>query len=87
MKNRYGSGYILELKLKSLASETSGSATARDVEEAREKRKEHLSAFIRNLFSSSQLQETFEDRITFSIAQDSISSLAETFRALEEGKC
>ena len=85
LKNRYGSGYLLELKLKSLNSETSGSATATDVEASRAERKEALTKFIHTLFPSAFIQESFEDRTIFGIAQDSISSLSETFKALEEG--
>lgn len=86
LKNRYGSGYLLELKLKSLSSETSGSATLRDVEAVRRRRKEELKTFIQGMFSTAQVQEDFEDRIIFAIAQESIVSLAETFNALETGK-
>lgn len=85
LKNRYGSGYLLELKLKSLSSETSGSAATEDVETSRTQRKENLTAFILKLFSSAQIQESFEDRVIFAIAQDNITSLAETFKELEEG--
>ena len=85
LKNRYGSGYLLELKLKSLNSETRGSAAETDVEASRTERKEALKMFIQSLFSSAFIQESFEDRMIFGIAQDNISSLAETFKALEEG--
>ena len=85
LKNRYGSGYLLELKLKSLSSETSGSATVLDVETSRVERKQGLTAFITNIFSSAKIQESFEDRIIFSIAQDNVTSLADTFKSLEEG--
>ena len=85
LKNRYGSGYLLELKLKSLSSETSGSAQSKDVEAIRKQRKEELSQFIRNMFSTATIQEDFEDRIIFNIAQESIVSLAQTFQDLEEG--
>lgn len=85
MKNRYGSGYLLELKLKSLSSETSGSAAAEDVEISRAQRKENLTTFIHKLFPSAHIQESFEDRVIFGIAQDNITSLAETFKVLEEG--
>lgn len=85
LKNRYGSGYLLELKLKSLGSETSGSASLADVDSSRSERKENLTTFINSLFTSAHVQESFEDRIIFGIAQDNISSLSETFQALEEG--
>lgn len=86
LKNRYGSGYLLELKLKSLSSETSGSASFTDVDSSRMERKENLTKFINSLFTSAHVQESFEDRVIFGIAQDNISSLAETFQALEEGE-
>ncbi|XP_046440757.1 ABC-type organic anion transporter ABCA8-like [Daphnia pulex] len=86
LKNRYGSGYLLELKLKSLGSETSGSASLADVDSSRSERKENLTTFINSLFTSAHVQESFEDRIIFGIAQDNISSLSETFQALEEAR-
>lgn len=86
LKNRYGSGYLLELKLKSLSSETSGSASSTDVEVSRAERKANLIAYINRQFSSAQVQESFEDRVIFAIAQDNITSLADTFKSLEEGK-
>ena len=84
LKNRYGSGYLLELKLKSLSSETSGSASLADVDSSRSKRKENLTTFINSLFTSAHVQESFEDRIIFGISQDNISSLFDTFQALDE---
>ncbi|XP_045030700.1 ABC-type organic anion transporter ABCA8 [Daphnia magna] len=86
LKNRYGSGYLLELKLKSLSSETSGSASFTDVDSSRTQRKENLITFINSLFTSAHVQESFEDRVIFGISQDNISSLAETFRTLEEAR-
>ena len=86
LKNRYGSGYILEIKLKSLASETSGSAAVADVNAARDERKAKLTEFTRSMFTDALIQESFEDRVIFGLAQDSVVSLAETFNSLENGK-
>jgi hypothetical protein len=86
LKNRYGNGYILEIKLKSLASETSGSASDTAVSATRLERKEKLTVFIRQLFRDALIQESFEDRLIFGLAQDSVVSLADTFNSLEGGK-
>ena len=85
LKNRYGSGYLLELKLKSLASETSGFAEQTRVNTARTERMNLLTDFIVRLFSSAVIQESFEDRIIFNIAQENVVSLAHTFESLEKG--
>ena len=68
-----------------MSSETSGSATVFDVEASRTARKQGLTQFITNIFSSAKIQESFEDRIIFSIAQENVTSLAEMFKSLEEG--
>lgn len=85
LKNRYGSGYLLELKLKSLASETSGFAEQTRVNTARTERMNLLTDFIVRLFSSAVILESFEDRIIFNIAQENVVSLAHTFESLEKG--
>jgi len=84
LKNRYGTGYLLELKLKSLASETSGLAEQSSVEAVRTERINLLTAFIARLFPSATVQESFEDRVIFNVAQESIVSLAYTFESLEK---
>jgi len=84
LKNRYGSGYLLELKLKSLASETSGFAEQTRVNTARTERMNLLTDFIVRLFSSAVILESFEDRIIFNIAQENVVSLAHTFESLEK---
>lgn len=78
MKNRYGSGYLIELKLKSLASESSDRLAEQKANADRIRR-------INSLFPSAVVQESFEDRVIFSVAQESIISLAHTFESLEKG--
>lgn len=75
---------MLELKLKSLASETSGLAEQSSVEAVRTERINLLTAFIARLFPSATVQESFEDRVIFNVAQESIVSLAYTFESLEK---
>ena len=76
LKNRYGSGYLLEVKLRAVTS---------DVRNVRTERREALVAFANKTFKNINIQESFEDRIIFNIAQDSVTSLSETFQALEAG--
>nr|QST14978.1 ABCA5 protein [Diaphanosoma celebensis] len=83
LKNRYGNGYVLEIKLKSLSSETSGSASAVDVAAERVRRKEKLTDFVRRLFRDALIEESFEDRLIFGLAQENVVSLADTFNSLE----
>lgn len=79
MKNRYGSGYLLEIKLKAVTS------SATDVQTLRSERREALVTFANETFKKVSIQESFEDRIIFNIAQDSVESLSDTFKALEAG--
>lgn len=85
LKNRYGNGYILEIKLKNASLELSESSASTEQQYSRQERKENVISFVKRLFVGAEIHETFEDRIIFAIAQDSINALSETFRALEEG--
>lgn len=76
LKNRYGNGYLLEMKLKPLHSKT---------EMFRSQRRNALLLFVSQAFTQSTIHETFEDRIVFNVPQEGIESLAETFEALEAG--
>ncbi len=53
---------------------------------ARDQRRQKLTDFIKGLFSEALVKETFEDRVIFGIAQDSVVSLADTFKLLENGE-
>lgn len=77
LKNLYGAGYTLEMKLKSgdrTPTSTSGTAT------------NDLKDFVVEMFPEATLQESFADRLVFSVPQQSVPSLANCFLQLEKGK-
>ncbi|XP_072159520.1 cholesterol transporter ABCA5 [Bemisia tabaci] len=76
LKNLYGAGYNLEMKLK----HQDGTV------EASQQRHEALKQFVDNLFSDAVLDESFVDRLLFSIPQRAVKSLAECFTQLEKAK-
>ncbi|XP_072383028.1 cholesterol transporter ABCA5-like [Diabrotica undecimpunctata] len=75
LKNLYGAGYNLEVKL----------ATQQGTD-LNQKLKE-LENYVFSLFPNAVLQETFGDRLIFSVPQQSVPSLANCFRSLEDAKC
>ncbi|XP_067014846.1 cholesterol transporter ABCA5 [Anabrus simplex] len=77
LKNRYGAGYKLEMKLRG------GDQTPTTPSSDRHK---DIKAFVRGLFRDSVLEETFADRLVFSVPQSSVTSLAQSFRQLEKAK-
>ncbi|XP_059079473.1 cholesterol transporter ABCA5-like isoform X1 [Tigriopus californicus] len=76
LKNRYGSGYMLEAKLKNEGGP----------EEALDQHWSTLEKEILNEFPGAVLQEKFADRRTYSIPQSAFSSLASAFKTLEHLK-
>ncbi|XP_060080116.1 cholesterol transporter ABCA5-like [Ylistrum balloti] len=72
LKNRYGSGYMLEVKLR-----LSGDLEAR---------MEALEDDMKNLFPDAVCQEKFAERAQYSIPKANVKSLATTFTALEQAK-
>ncbi|XP_026281728.1 cholesterol transporter ABCA5 isoform X3 [Frankliniella occidentalis] len=75
LKNLYGAGYTLEMKLKDLSS-------IKTVSE----RHEGVLAYVTNLFKDSKIVESFSDRLVFEIPQKDVSSVAQCFRNLEKAK-
>eukprot|EP00095_Tigriopus_kingsejongensis_P007732 maker-scaffold200_size264178-snap-gene-0.9 protein:Tk07732 transcript:maker-scaffold200_size264178-snap-gene-0.9-mRNA-1 annotation:"atp-binding cassette sub-family a member 5" len=76
LKNRYGSGYVLEVKLRHIGGpDSSGDVAWTELEDA-----------IQSKFPGAELQEKFADRRTHSIPQTAFSSLASAFRSLESLK-
>lgn len=75
LKNLYGAGYTLEMKLKDLSS-------VKTVSE----RHQGVIAYVKNLFNDSKLVESFSDRLVFEIPQKDVSSVAQCFRNLEKAK-
>ncbi|XP_039297783.1 ATP-binding cassette sub-family A member 2 [Nilaparvata lugens] len=76
LKNLYGAGYSLEVKLKNAKNITATVAERHDL----------LKIFVFDLFSQANLEECFEERLIFRIPQAGVASLAESFRQLEQAK-
>ncbi|XP_065570568.1 ABC-type organic anion transporter ABCA8-like [Artemia franciscana] len=72
LKNRYGSGYELEVKLGAIQNDFQHEECTKDLIE-----------FIKNLFPNSKLEEKFDNRVIYSVPQTDIKSLARAFRAIE----
>lgn len=77
MKNLYGAGYTLEVKLKG------GDATPTTPSSDRHS---ELKDFVGGLFPDAVLDECFADRMVFSVPQHAVTSLAECFNQLETGE-
>ncbi|KAI4454722.1 atp-binding cassette transporter subfamily a abca [Holotrichia oblita] len=77
LKNLYGAGYTLEMKLRG-GDRTPTSASGDRAAELKE--------FVGGLFPDATLQESFADRLVFSVAQQSVPSLANCFTQLEKAK-
>ncbi|KAK4878287.1 hypothetical protein RN001_010793 [Aquatica leii] len=77
LKNLYGAGYTLEMKLK--GGDRTPTSSSVD-------RLKSLKQFVYGLFSSAVLQESFIDRLVFSVPQQSVPSLANCFSQLEQVK-
>ncbi|GFS20493.1 ATP-binding cassette sub-family A member [Elysia marginata] len=74
LKNKYGSGYILEVKL--------SLALPGDVEELMDQLEEHL----KTLFPNMDTVERFMERSQYSIPKEDVKSLGTTFSSLEQCK-
>ena len=76
LKNKYGQGFLLEVKLsQNQASQASA-----------EQNHQLLENFVHKVFPSAQAAEIFGDRAQYKIPQQDVTSLADTFDKLEEGK-
>ncbi|XP_065201451.1 uncharacterized protein LOC135832246 isoform X2 [Planococcus citri] len=73
LKNLYGAGYTLEVKINS----DDGSGTEKE---------EKIKEFVNNVFPLATLEETFTDHLVFSIPQSSVRSLAHCFSTIENAK-
>lgn len=81
LKNLYGAGYTLEVKLKHIEYyKTSIESIVEKVE-----RTQALRIFVSNLFPDAILEESFADRLVYSVPQHAVSSLADCFSKLEKG--
>lgn len=97
LKNLYGAGYTLEVKLKHieyLQTETSITSvngidiqpTSFDNTTEQEERSVLLRAFVSDMFPDACLEESFADRLVYSVPQNAVSSLAQCFSKLERGE-
>ncbi|XP_067671428.1 cholesterol transporter ABCA5-like [Haliotis asinina] len=75
LKDKYGSGYLLEVKLKT-----------GDQEQDVETRMDSLERHLVSLFPQASCLERFEERGQYKIPKDNVKSLAETFSSLEQTK-
>lgn len=83
LKNQYGAGYNLEIKLKQIEGMTNSAS----FENIQLHAKKQCRNFINELFPDSRVEESFGDRIACSIPQHNVSSLAQSFESLEKGEC
>ncbi|XP_078615923.1 cholesterol transporter ABCA5-like isoform X2 [Branchiostoma floridae x Branchiostoma japonicum] len=77
LKNKYGSGYILEVKVKEQSE---------DINNDLEASLDLLDSFVHELFPGAAEAEVISNRVTYNIPKEDVRSLARVFTALEEGK-
>ncbi|XP_078610116.1 cholesterol transporter ABCA5-like isoform X1 [Branchiostoma floridae x Branchiostoma japonicum] len=75
LKTKYGSGYMLDVKVKE-----DGDANVLEA------RLDQLDVFVHELFPSAAEAELIGNRVTYNIPKENVNSLAAVFTALEEGK-
>ena len=76
LKNKYGSGYLLEVKLQRTS----------DIDEERFTEKlDSLEQYIMSMFPLASRVERFGVRTQYKVPRDNVTSLASTFSALEAG--
>lgn len=76
LKNLYGAGYTLEMKL--LGGDCTPTTPSGD-------RINALREFVAGLFPDATLEESFADRLVFAVPQHAVQSLADCFMQLEKG--
>ena len=76
LKDRHGSSYVLEVKLRHCTG----------LEEEDDYQHTEFCAAVENLFPGASLVESFGDRVTFKITQESVRSLSRVFAWFEEGR-
>lgn len=95
LKNLYGAGYTLEVKLKHieytyletpLENTPDHDQFVNDLTIIQEERIQALKLFVGDLFPDATLDEIFADRLVYSVPQHAVSSLAECFSRLERGE-
>lgn len=82
LKNLYGAGYNLEIKLKHIDGFIHSSSSFENIQLHVKK---ECRNFVYELFPDARIEESFGDRIACSIPQHNVSSLAQCFESLEKG--
>lgn len=75
LKSKYGSGYTLEIKLKSSSSD-----------EMKPESQGDRYAFVKNHFPDCKVTEIFDDKGVFSLSTASVPSISKAFSLLEQRK-
>lgn len=83
MKNLYGAGYNLEIKLKRLDSFLNANSSFENIQHHVKK---ECRNFVYELFPDGKIEDSFGDRLVCSIPQHNVSSLAQCFESLERGE-
>lgn len=78
LKNKFGSGYILEVKLKA--------GIAHETQDSVEQRMNTLEEYVFSMFPDAVIVERFGLRAQYKIPRNNVKSLALVFSSLEEGK-
>ncbi|XP_062616764.1 cholesterol transporter ABCA5-like, partial [Saccostrea cucullata] len=78
LKNKFGSGYILEVKLKAGA--------ANESTESVDQRMDTLEEYVFTMFPDAIIVERFGLRAQYKVPKNNVRSLAHVFSSLEEGK-
>eukprot|EP00058_Branchiostoma_floridae_P016823 XP_002602311.1 hypothetical protein BRAFLDRAFT_127318 [Branchiostoma floridae] len=87
LKNKYGSGYILEVKVKEQSEDINNDLDARWVQRNLVSRSlDRLDSFVHDLFPDAAEAEVISNHVTYNIPKEDVRSLARVFTALEEGK-
>ncbi|XP_064604121.1 cholesterol transporter ABCA5-like [Liolophura sinensis] len=87
LKDKFGSGYVLEVKVKSGGQATSGAGDGgTNTQVTADERLLQFEEYVKKLFPDSVCVEKFGERAQFKIPNANIVSLGQTFSALEEAK-
>ena len=78
LKNKFGSGYILEIKLKT--------GVVNESSESVEQRMNQLEEYVLSLFPDAIIVERFGLRAQYKVPRNNVTSLAKVFTSLEEGE-
>ena len=73
LKDKYGGGYILEVKLQMRSQENL------------EERIDALHEYVRSILPNAEVTENFGERLTFKLPKKSVASLSAVFAAMEKG--